>query len=202
MEGTMTKWEYHVQHYHPNPTDSAGNNPVPSTEAIESFLHRLGLEGWELCGPPTMARAGYERFLFKRPYPQKTSEVVPLRPTPADRPPVFRPTPDITAALRKLLSYNVDIAAGRINYRPFDHIQVALAALNSHPVGQVKVRLNGGDDETLCDVISTPEECLDERTILCRTPQDRLLIAVLRLGSWREKLGTVAVDAAGTTVKK
>lgn len=38
------------------------------------------------------------------------------------------------AALQKLRSYNVDIAAGRINYRPHDHIQVideALAPLSS-----------------------------------------------------------------------
>jgi len=32
-------------------------------------------------------------------------------------------------ALEKLISYNEDIAAGRINYRPFDHIAVAKFAL-------------------------------------------------------------------------
>lgn len=31
---------------------------------------------------------------------------------------------ELTKALEKIRSYNVDIAAGRINYRPHDHIQV------------------------------------------------------------------------------
>ncbi len=40
----------------------------------------------------------------------------------------------LVKALEKLRSYNVDIAAGRINYRPHDHIQViddALAGLEN-----------------------------------------------------------------------
>ena len=35
----------------------------------------------------------------------------------------------LEAALRKVRSYNVDIDAGRINYRPKDHIQIIDAAL-------------------------------------------------------------------------
>lgn len=35
----------------------------------------------------------------------------------------------MVAALEKVRSYNVDIAAGRINYRPHDHIQVIDEAL-------------------------------------------------------------------------
>ena len=35
----------------------------------------------------------------------------------------------LEAALRKVRSYNVDIAAERINYRPHDHIQVIDTAL-------------------------------------------------------------------------
>jgi len=35
----------------------------------------------------------------------------------------------LEAALREVRSYNVDIDAGRINYRPKDHIQVIDAAL-------------------------------------------------------------------------
>lgn len=57
------------------------------------------------------------------------------------------PTPDAMAsreavlvkALEKVRSYNVDIAAERINYRPHDHIQVideALAALSKAPAPQ------------------------------------------------------------------
>lgn len=37
-------------------------------------------------------------------------------------------------ALEKLKGYNEDIAAGRINYRPEDHISVAEAALSGGPV--------------------------------------------------------------------
>lgn len=37
------------------------------------------------------------------------------------------------AALEKVRSYNVDIHAGRINYRPWDHIQVIDLALTSTP---------------------------------------------------------------------
>jgi hypothetical protein len=44
-------------------------------------------------------------------------------------------TAQVTEALREALlkvrSYNVDIAAGRINYRPKDHIQVIDAALSA-----------------------------------------------------------------------
>ena len=36
---------------------------------------------------------------------------------------------ELTAGLEKVRSYNVDIAAGRINYRPHDHIQVIDEAL-------------------------------------------------------------------------
>jgi len=36
----------------------------------------------------------------------------------------------LEAALRKVRSYNVGIAAGRINYRPEDHIAVIDAALS------------------------------------------------------------------------
>ncbi len=42
--------------------------------------------------------------------------------------------PELVKALEKVRSYNVDIAAGRINYRPHDHIQVideALAAVGN-----------------------------------------------------------------------
>ena len=35
----------------------------------------------------------------------------------------------LLAALKKLKSYNEDILAGRINYRPEDHIAVAEAAI-------------------------------------------------------------------------
>lgn len=35
-----------------------------------------------------------------------------------------RAFPELVAALEKVRSYNVDIAAGRINYRPHDHIKV------------------------------------------------------------------------------
>jgi hypothetical protein len=35
----------------------------------------------------------------------------------------------LEVALEKVRSYNVDIAAGRINYRPHDHIQVIDEAL-------------------------------------------------------------------------
>jgi hypothetical protein len=38
---------------------------------------------------------------------------------------------ELTKALEKLHSYNVDIHTGRINYRPLDHIQVINAALAS-----------------------------------------------------------------------
>jgi LmbE family N-acetylglucosaminyl deacetylase len=40
----------------------------------------------------------------------------------------------LVKAMEKVRSYNVDIAAGRINYRPHDHIQVideALAAVGN-----------------------------------------------------------------------
>jgi hypothetical protein len=36
---------------------------------------------------------------------------------------------ELEAALHKVRSYNADIAAGRINYRPEDHIAVIDAAL-------------------------------------------------------------------------
>jgi hypothetical protein len=36
---------------------------------------------------------------------------------------------ELEEALEKVRSYNVDIAAGRINYRPHDHIQVIDMAL-------------------------------------------------------------------------
>lgn len=36
----------------------------------------------------------------------------------------------LETALRKVRSYNADIAAGRINYRPEDHIAVIDAALS------------------------------------------------------------------------
>ena len=42
----------------------------------------------------------------------------------------------LVKTLQKIRSYNVDIAAGRINYRPHDHIQVideALAAVEAKP---------------------------------------------------------------------
>jgi hypothetical protein len=41
----------------------------------------------------------------------------------------------LVKALQKVRSYNVDIDAGRINYRPRDHIQVideALASIKEH----------------------------------------------------------------------
>jgi hypothetical protein len=38
-------------------------------------------------------------------------------------------TETLRRALEKIRSYNVDIAAGRINYRPEDHIEVIDAAL-------------------------------------------------------------------------
>ena len=40
----------------------------------------------------------------------------------------------LEAALRKVRSYSVDIEAGRINYRPKDHIQVIDAALAPEPL--------------------------------------------------------------------
>jgi hypothetical protein len=52
----------------------------------------------------------------------------------ADR--AFKQRDTLVKALEKVRSYNVDIAAGRINYRPHDHIQVideALAAVSSPP---------------------------------------------------------------------
>lgn len=42
---------------------------------------------------------------------------------------LFAAAPDLYEALEKLRSYNEDIAAGRINYRPEDHMAVADAAL-------------------------------------------------------------------------
>lgn len=36
----------------------------------------------------------------------------------------------LEAALKKLVSYNEDVAAGKINYRPEDHIEVANAAIS------------------------------------------------------------------------
>jgi hypothetical protein len=42
----------------------------------------------------------------------------------------------LRAALGKVRSYNVDIAAGRINYRPHDHIEVIDRALNIHKRGE------------------------------------------------------------------
>ncbi len=39
----------------------------------------------------------------------------------------------LRAALKKVRSYNVDIAAGRINYRPQDHLAVIDAALSGKP---------------------------------------------------------------------
>lgn len=39
-------------------------------------------------------------------------------------------SPELLEALQKLLAYNEDIIAGRINYRPEDHAQVARAAIS------------------------------------------------------------------------
>lgn len=44
-------------------------------------------------------------------------------------------------ALKKLVSYNVDVVAGRINYRPEDHIEVAAKGLEPSPVTDLLKRL-------------------------------------------------------------
>jgi hypothetical protein len=64
-------WEYHVEH--------AGT----TTEAIESFLYRLGQKGWELVGfGPTIANPAMQRFVFKRPLPLPPASMLKVETTP------------------------------------------------------------------------------------------------------------------------
>lgn len=50
----------------------------------------------------------------------------------------------LVKALEKIRSYNVDIAAGRINYRPHDHIQVVDEALNAAVGAPTREKTDGG----------------------------------------------------------
>jgi hypothetical protein len=74
-------------------------------------------------------------------------------------------------ALLKVRSYNEDIDAGRINYRPRDHIQVIDAALNSH-----KSEVSDG-----CNLISINEAAA--------TGVDRI-----RLDVWANKHDHIQLD--------